>query len=287
MTHLAIRRVLLPLACHGSESRSAEEAAAEAAGALAGRFGAHVTAFLPLIDPKMSVAFVGEGATGAIIENLIEAAEKENEARKEYATTVVREHLAAVPHTLCDQMGREGDVLAAHARVHDISVLSRGPADRWTDTGFLAVVESLVIEGGKPLLLAPASSKISVHEAPARATVAWTDTAEAARALAFALPLLGAETQVTVLGVDGVETDGAVALLNAHGLKATAKPLELKDHSLFDDHTGDAILGAAEADKSELIIMGAFIHSRLRQLIVGGPTRTILRASGIPVLLAH
>lgn len=287
MSLLPIRRIFLPLACHGAETQSAEAAAAEAAGILAHRFGATVTAFLPLIDPKLSIAYVGEGASGAVIESLIEAGKTENSARHTYARNLITQHLAAVPCHMEEQEGREGDVIAQHVRAHDLSVLSRGPADRWSDTGFLALVEALVMEGGRPLLLTPASVTPMLHETSASALLAWTDTAEAAHALSASLAFLGPNTQVKVVGIGGADTRGAVQLLTAHGIPATGAPLDCPEGGLLDDPTGDAILKAAQDHRADLIIMGAFVHSRLRQMIMGGPTRTLIKESAIPLLLAH
>lgn len=287
MTILPIRRIFLPLACHGAETQSAETAAAETAGLLAHRFGATITAFLPLIDPKLSIAYVGEGATGAIIDNLMEAGAAENDARRAYANHLIQEHLGAAPCHLQAQAGREGDVLAQHVRAHDLSVLSRGPADRWTDTGFLALVEALVMDGGRPLLLTPASATPTLNETSKSALIAWTDTPEAARALTASLAFLGPDTKIIVVGVGNAETRGPIELLAAHGLQAEGIPLECPDQGLLDDPTGDAILKTALDKRADLIIMGAFVHSRLRQMIMGGPTRTLLKESGIPLLLAH
>ncbi|MGB1087303.1 MAG: universal stress protein [Alphaproteobacteria bacterium] len=149
------------------------------------------------------------------------------------------------------------------------------------------MVEALVMDGGRPLVLAPASTTIDLATPPKSALIAWTDTAEAARALSHALALLGPDTKVTLLGVGPVDLEGPAYLLAAHGFNAAQIPIERPEGGLLDDPTGDAILKVAEDQKADLIVMGAFVHSRLRQMIVGGPTRTLLRESRVPLLLAH
>jgi nucleotide-binding universal stress UspA family protein len=124
-----------------------------------------------------------------------------------------------------------------------------------------------------------------------RALVAWNASREAARALNDAIPLLEDAENVTVLSVNpkrGIRGEGDlpaadIALhLARHGMKAEASYVVAEDIGV-----GDALLSRAADLGSDLIVMGGYGHSRLREIVLGGATRTVLRHMTVPVLLSH
>jgi nucleotide-binding universal stress UspA family protein len=119
----------------------------------------------------------------------------------------------------------------------------------------------------------------------------WNGRREAARAATAALPLLERAQAVTVLTIDPEKTDaqgtaepGAdiAVWLARHGVKA-----ELKSDTAADTDVGSVILSRAADYDADLIVMGLYGRSRMRELILGGASRTLLKSMTVPVLVAH
>ena len=180
----------------------------------------------------------------------------------------------------------EFECLIAEARFHDAVVLAGGPER----PGRLpeGALGNIVISGGRPVLLAPEQPALKPVKIIA---VAWKNNAESARAVTAAMPLLAKTDRIEVLmanendaeAKDCVEcTERVVQQFRWHGLNA---------HPHFVIPAGrtapDAVLETAHGLSADLLVMGAYGHSRLRQFIFGGFTQRILRGAGLPVLLFH
>jgi nucleotide-binding universal stress UspA family protein len=176
--------------------------------------------------------------------------------------------------------GLVGDVIATAAATADLIVMGqeRGAAT----TGPVAYV---VLSSGRPVLCVPHTGTFG---APARrVVVAWRGTRESARALHDALPLLTRADHVILFtagepaaGDPGLE--GALHHLADHGIKA-----EPRQTALGDIDAGTAILNAVSDGAADLLVMGAYGHSRVREFVFGGATRTVLRAMTVPTLISH
>ncbi|HEY4657998.1 MAG TPA: universal stress protein [Gemmatimonadaceae bacterium] len=185
-----------------------------------------------------------------------------------------------------------GDVIAhasLHARYADLVVLGQvDPDDARTQVvpGFL---EELVLGAGRPLLIVPyAGTFTRIGE---RALVAWNASCESTRAVTDALPLLARASEVTVLTIDpdttvagrgGVPGADIALFLARHGVKAEAARTASDGVSV-----GNVILSRAADLGADLIVMGAWGHSRVRELVMGGATRTLLGEMTVPVLMSH
>ncbi|CAO4139455.1 universal stress protein [Methylorubrum aminovorans] len=173
--------------------------------------------------------------------------------------------------------------LLAQARTADLVVVGRqGPADG--DPGLMAApTGALLMEVGRPVLVVPPGIE---HIAAKRIVVAWKDTREARRALHDALPFLGRPEQafVVAVGPDAhhVGAEGAAEYLSGHGIKATT-------HLLPSPAIGpaDELLRFAQREDADLIVMGAYGHSRLREWMFGGVTRDVLQTTPICCLMSH
>lgn len=183
-----------------------------------------------------------------------------------------------------------GDVvngIAACARTADLTVVGQVDADEFLPRPEYKIAERLALDAGGPALLVP------LQGAPAtvgqRIMVAWDGSTPAARALKDSLPLLERAERVAVLtidtgkpGMDNVAGADAVAWLARHGVKAEARAARGADAAV-----GDVLLAETAADKADLVVMGAYGHSRAREFILGGATRTMLQRMTVPVLMAH
>lgn len=179
-------------------------------------------------------------------------------------------------------MGTTMDVAAAEARYFDLVVLPWSPES----IGAQEMAQAIVFGSGRPAILVPPSVR------PARLdhiAVAWDASRVAARALGDALPLLAKGGRVSVLTVQGdkplSETDLAGALassLEKRGVSAT--PIEV---TLGQKTVAEALQDAALSAQAQLLAMGGFGHSRIRDFILGGATNGILAQLKLPTLLSH
>jgi nucleotide-binding universal stress UspA family protein len=155
--------------------------------------------------------------------------------------------------------------------------------------GTLTRPEEVIMAAGRPVLLVPYAGDFP--QLGARVLVAWSGTRESARALHDAMFLLEAAVEVTVLEVDraGGEVDApdqaaadVAAALQRRGVAATA------DAAVSDGTpVADIILSTAADKLADLVVMGAWGHSRLREFVLGGVSRGILREMTVPVLMSH
>lgn len=176
------------------------------------------------------------------------------------------------------------DVLSASLRYGDLAVL----AQRHPEDGDLNVhykPDSVMFQSGRPALIVPHSGEFTF---PARrALVAWDGGAASARALHDALPLLSMAEQVLVVTV-GKQASASLgdndlsAHLGRHGLN-----VELRNIDAADGAAHEVILSVAADSGSELLVMGGYGHTRLRELVLGGVTRHVLSEMTVPVLMSH
>ncbi|HXG77748.1 MAG TPA: universal stress protein [Methyloceanibacter sp.] len=172
------------------------------------------------------------------------------------------------------------------ARHADLTVLGQ-PRDGDPLIGHYALVERCLFASGRPVIIVPASPpKFSSR---ARVVAAWDGSAEAARAINDALTLLKPASRfVLVAGVpEGSEesapgTEDMIAHLRRHGVEADAMQVKATEGNI-----GKALLGVAGELKADLLVMGAFHHSRWREFILGGVTLTMLEEATIPLFMAH
>jgi len=189
---------------------------------------------------------------------------------------------------------REGDagsstvarVVMQHVRTADLVVALHAASD-WSGSLNLDVAERLALEGGRPVLIVPNTG--SHHPIPKRIVVGFTDKREATRAVFDALPLLQRAEEVTVIEVDPrsgpeiAEIRAALcATLSHHGVTC-------KEDTATSRHgnVGDALLACCERMKADLLVMGCYGHSRLREFVLGGASRHLLHGMTLPVLMSH
>ena len=224
---------------------------------------------------------------------LIEAGEKQmNDARDEAEA----EFLAATakyPDVSSEWRSDTSGALDAamlSARYADLVIAGQHQPDSDVDSRVGAhFVEDLVLQVPKPLLLVPYAGHFDTFAE--RVMLAWDSSPQALRAATGALPLLmrAAEVQVTVFDADkhrqahgDVPGADITLFLARHGVKATVS----QQHSV-DGDVGCAMLSRAADLGTDLLVMGAYGHSRTRERVLGGATRTIFESMTVPVLMCH
>jgi nucleotide-binding universal stress UspA family protein len=148
----------------------------------------------------------------------------------------------------------------------------------------MTTLEAALFESGRPILIAPPRPPEALGK---NIVIAWNGSTETARTIAFAMPFLAQAERVNVLTVEGGGVLGptgteVVRHLGRSGISATAAEVAPGERSV-----GEAILEEAAAEGADLLVKGAYTHSRLRQMIFGGATSHILDAADLPVFMAH
>lgn len=177
-----------------------------------------------------------------------------------------------------------GAALALATRYADLVVMGQPDPAQPLPPGGADLPAFTLFGGAHPLLIVPYIQADA--DAERRILVAWNGSAQAARAVSAALPLLRAAEAVVVAVVgtpaEPAQADNALlAWLARHGVDAELAA----DTTTLD--VGDCLLSLAADRASDLLVMGGYGHARLRELLLGGATRTILQTMTIPVLMAH
>jgi nucleotide-binding universal stress UspA family protein len=287
-----IKTILVPVA--GDERDAACFATAFSVARI---LGVHVTALHVRVDPaEVAMTMSTEGAGGLLLEGIIDgitrdADEREKRARSGFDAFCAREALAtsASPEAgakpsaeLHVETGAEARWMAAYGMTADLIIASRG--GRGNSEVARSALETLLLETGRPLLI---PGDTSAPPAPAeRVAIAWKPVPQAARAVSYAMPFLVRAKEVAVLTVeeDGIGSDDAkrlVSYLAWHGINAAAQQLELGP-----DGAAATLLGAAAAG-SQMLVMGGYGHTRLREWVFGGFTKHALSEAPLAVLMAH
>ncbi len=185
------------------------------------------------------------------------------------------------------------DTVALHARYSDMVILGQSDPDEVRE-GTRVLVEHVVMAAGRPVLAVPYIGPVKHHGAVQvgrRIMVAWDAGREATRAVNDAMPFLEAAEKVDVLAVNPSKSRGKhgdqpgadIALhLARHGVKVEVQQLDVKDLE-----PGETLLSRLSDTGSDLLVMGAYGHSRMRELILGGATRTVLEHMTVPVMMSH
>ena len=171
-----------------------------------------------------------------------------------------------------------------HSRLFDIAAVGRPRREGGSPS--ITITESVLFEGGRPVLVVPPEMDVST-EFGKNVLIAWNCSTESARAVSASIPLLKLAEKVVVLTVEGGTIPGPSGQqlcesLAAHGLRAEELTVP-RDAA----GPGPAILAQAEKMSADLIVKGAYTNSRLRQMIFGGATRHLLHHADLPVVMAN
>lgn len=252
---------------------------------LAGRFGAHVDAVALAVDPIVP---------GFVVAPLpIEVIEQARAQALGAAQAAVRrfDDAAKAAGVSCEAriqeilMGGVPETFVAGCRATDLVVVGQDDPDHpepMRDT----MIESALFDGAAAVLVVPYVTTKPL--ALDRVTIAWDGGRAAARAVHAALPFLEKAKRITVLmvgkagSVPGEPGADLAVWLSRHGLDVEIETIEAPEITV-----ADALLDHA-ADKSvDLLVMGGYGHSRVREFLLGGATRGILASMTVPVLMAH
>ena len=181
-----------------------------------------------------------------------------------------------------------GRVAAVHARYADVAVMTR-PSDGAGAELREEIIEGVLFHSGRPALIAPPNW--NGQTIGKRVVVAWDASREATRALSEADDILEFAEAVTVITIDAKPKmfghgDQPGANIAAH-LSRRGLPAEVRNVDSIGRSASLAIMDEATSLGADLVVMGGYAHSRLRELVFGGATRELLRTATVPLLMAH
>ena len=168
------------------------------------------------------------------------------------------------------------------SRVYNVVIISRPYQE--LQSASLSSIQTTLFDGGRPVMLIPMNKQIDIGK---KVVISWNCTTESSRAVFAALPILKQASDVTILTVEKVITDGPSGeqvseLLASHGIDA--KPVTISGD---EKKIGDSILDFSQSVDADLIVKGAYTQSRLREIIFGGATRHLMLHSEIPIYLVN
>ncbi len=271
------------------DSETASRGRMDLAAALAERFAAHLVGLYPLpipevprnfgyYDPAQLDPFFSE-----LREKAQEVSDKEREAFEHAASL---RGLSAEWRVVTADAGYDP---ALHARYVDLTILGQVDPDRYEAEFVRPRPEQVTLASGRPILVVPYAGHFET--VGRRVLIGWNATREATRAVNDAMPLLIGADVVTVLTIDAREgpdghgeVPGADISLHLarHGVKATVERTVSAGIP-----AGDVLLSRAADLGADLLVIGAYGHSRVRELLLGGATRSILQSMTLPVLMSH
>jgi nucleotide-binding universal stress UspA family protein len=201
--------------------------------------------------------------------------------------------MAAAAGVAMDAHVVEGQVipiLREHSKYSDLLMLGQDQPDD-PDNASYGLADALLFEGACACMVVPHSGKLALPGK--RILLTWNASRESARALREAMPMLKTAETLVVLSSEPDDADATIArghphadelarFLESHGIESVSSGINDLDIS-----ASDAILGQAAEMDADMIVMGAYGHARLREIILGGVTRDLLKQSPIPLFLAH
>jgi len=260
----------------------------ELACSLVGELDAHLIGLFALSEEHIPSAAMAEAGV-----QIIEAQKRSRAEAAREAETAFRSAVARHVGVRAEWRMSEADALVAmHTSARYADLLVAGQRDRHanSDTGIApGFLDELVLSTGRPLLIVPYVGHFP--RVGKKVLIAWNARSQATRAVTDALPLLTRADSVQVMVFEpkgsrsghGENPGADIALyLARHGVKASASR-----QFCGSDEVGVQILSRAADIDADLIVMGAYGHSRVRELVLGGVTRTILDSMTVPVLMSH
>jgi nucleotide-binding universal stress UspA family protein len=274
-----IKDIFVPLTGSASDG-----AALDSAIALATSHGARVSALVTLEIPAPIYSEVGFAANELNTASYNRAKDSAVALAEKTRVRLAQSSIEADVRIVDGSLGSLTRTLADQARYSDLSIM--GGRD---GAGAVATFESLLMQSGRPVIVVPPDAPLRAK--PEHVVVAWQTSREATRAAHDAIPLLDSGTQVDVLVV-GTEDPGQksgerpgerIAEKLSHSGMAT-KVVERATHGRSN---GESLLKYMEDSDADLLVMGGYGHSRMREMILGGTTRTVLNGLTKPVFFEH
>lgn len=266
------------------EGEAGAELLAEAA-ALANAHSAHLVALVIGAEPVPSYAPLPDMPLDGYFEELQAVRQHVRETVEWVGERLTPTGISFEARGVACPTGVAGTTIARQARYADVTIVPRGDSrSNWQE-----LYEAALFESGRPVILWPRGAKLEALGD--RVAIGWDAGAEASRAVGDALALMSGASDVRVVVVDPrVDADGhgdqpgadLATMLSRHGLPVTVDAIPSESRSV-----AEALLRHAEGVGADLVVAGAYGHSRFSEIILGGATRDLMRETKVPLLMAH
>jgi nucleotide-binding universal stress UspA family protein len=264
----------------------APDPAADYAISAAGAFGAHLCGVAFGYEPVLPPTLAGGGLPVDFIEAQRAAAEEAaSRARSKLDETARRSGISIESRLITTTFAGAADLFSQMARRFDISIVGQANPD--TAGPQELIIEAALFQSGRPVLVVPYIQKSGMNLD--RVLVCWDRSRNAARAIGDAMPFLGRAKaiDVVVVAMERLKSDELPGAEIAHHLARHGLRIDLKRIVTGGTDVASTILSYAADVSADLIVMGGYDHSRLREFILGGVTRAILSAMTVPTLMSH
>jgi hypothetical protein len=240
--------------------------------------------------------FFGEGVSGSMVQEIVdvakEAADKASTKARASLGTAAKNAQAEILEkperrdslsvSFKETRGNFADQVTLASRLADVVVL--GPLKEDDKPGLNEAFESVLLQSGRPVLLA---SQVQPGSFAERIAVAWDGGIASAHALTAAMPYLKCAKAVEFLmvqrpGTDPVDSSEPREYLMLNGLSSTERAIDAAQRPI-----GESLLEGASAGNADLLVLGGYGHSRLRQLFSGGVTKHVVSHADMPLFLVH
>ncbi len=287
---MAIKTILVPIRGDGKG-----EGVLDHACALAARFGSHIQAIHARAQPEEYLPFgtlISAGMKETILQSAIANGEEEGKRFRElFNNYCTKNDLSILDNPPApgnrvtaswrEVVGKQATVIALRGRLTDLICVPK--PDKETRLG-VNTLESALLETGKLVLMAPALPAPHVGQ---HLAIAWSGSAESARAVSLAMPLLNTAKKVTVLEADtGEPVALAAAELVDHLRWHNIEP-EVIGFKTSGNDVGGPLLDHASQAGADTLLMGAFGHNRHREFVLGGVTQHVIANARLPIIFAH
>lgn len=252
---------------------------------LADAFGAHLAALAFSYEPIIPPTIMG-GVPASFIDDQRAHADKDaSDAIARFDAAARRAGVSFESRTLRASLAGGADMFGRIARRFDLSVVGQAEPDKVAPEELIA--EGALFASGRPVLIVPYIQKAAFTAE--RVMIAWDGSRSAARAVADAMPLLGKAKAVDVVIVadDKGKSDELPGADIAQHLARHGLTIDVRRIVAGDSDVASTLLSHAADASADLIVMGAYGHSRLREFILGGVTRGMLAAMTVPALMSH
>ena len=257
-------------------------------------FHAHVIALFVRPDPSEAMPFFGEGVSGVVVQEIIDAAKEAADKAAEVARATLMKAAGEAGVAVIDAPARRdvttaswrevqgnfADQVAQASRLADLVVF--GPLAAGDKPGLTEAFEAALLETGRPVLL---TAQVPPKNFARRVAIGWDASVPCARAVTAAMPYLRDAESVELLcvGNGGAENlDEVREYLNLHGIASTAREIDAGTRLV-----GEVLLESASKSGAGLLVLGGYGHTWLRQMFFGGVTRHVVSHAELPLFIVH
>ena len=246
--------------------------------------GAHLVGLLPsgLLEGTVPADVLPTGMTDYIAESARYLRQRAQAISDGFSAGA-----GSISYEVRETDGTTIDSLIAHGRSSDLVVVGQEDRASGSDVPVRGLVAQVMLDAGRPVLVVPYAGKFA--QVGQNVLVAWDGSRAAAVAMREALPLLTGARRVTLVSFRRTASSQGDELLipemtrwlQRHGVQATV------EQHVTEIDTSDALLSRVSDVGADLVVMGGYGHSRLRERVLGGVTREVLAHMTVPVLIAH